>query len=101
MSYKFKAEANLRGGIYTPSELHRLARRLHRRNTSVNAALAAMRDRQFLHLQYHAGQPRWSLSGGRSVSAETAKILIKHPSVVPADGALIDGMPGQSWHVAS
>ena len=63
----------LRGGVYTPSDLHRSSRRLDRRLARVNTALAAMRQGQFLQLQYRAGRPLWSLSGGRSVSAEVAE----------------------------
>jgi len=71
-----------RGGVYTPTDLHRSSRRLAR----VNMALAAMRRGQFLQLQYQAGRPLWSLSDGRSVSAEVAEILIKNarPSSRPA-----------------
>jgi hypothetical protein len=97
MSYKFKAEANLRGGIYTPSELHRLGRVLERRIASANSALAAMRQGESLHLQYRAGSPLWSLSGGRSVSANIAENLIEHAFVAPVDDALFADMPGQSW----
>jgi hypothetical protein len=68
-----------------------------RRIASVNSALGAMRRGEFLHLQFHAGRSLWLLSGGRSVSADIAEILIKHASVVPVGGALFANMPGQSW----
>ena len=87
----------LRGGVYTPTDLHRSSRRLDRRLASVNTALAAMRRGQFLQLQYQAGRPLWSLSEGRSVSAEVAETLIKNASVVPADRALFPDMPAQTW----
>jgi hypothetical protein len=86
-----------RGSIYTPGELHRLGRRLNRRIASVDAALQAMRRGGFLHLQYHAGRPLWSLSSGRTVSSEVAAILINDARIVPVGRALFDDMPGQSW----
>ena len=87
----------LRRGVYTPSELHRLACRLDRRVVRVDQVLIAMRKGEVLHLQYENGRPLWSLSGGRSVSAEVANLLITSASVVPIGSALFDGMPGQAW----
>jgi hypothetical protein len=86
-----------RGGIYTPTELHRSARRLDRRLASVDQVLTAMRRGESLHLQYENGRPLWSLSGGRTVSAETAEVLICNASVVPVGDALFNDMPGQTW----
>jgi hypothetical protein len=87
----------LRRGVYTPSELHRLACRLDRRVVSVDQVLIAMRKGEVLHLQYEHGRPLWSLSNGQSVSADVAEILTKNASVVPASGALFSDMPGQTW----
>jgi hypothetical protein len=86
-----------RGGIYTPSELHRLGRHLERRLARANTTLAAMCRGESLHLQYQAGRPLWRLSGGRSVSVEIAEILTNHASVAPVGDALFNGMPGQTW----
>ena len=85
------------GGVFTPSELHRSARCLFRRAASVNAALAAIRQGESLHLQYVVGRPVWSLSSGRSVSPKVAEILTSNASITPADGALFDCVPAQLW----
>ena len=89
----------LRRGVYTPSELHRLACRLDRRVVCVDQVLIAMRMGEVLHLQYEHGRPLWSLSGGRSVSAEVAALLTSNASVVPVGDALFDGM-SQTWRFA-
>jgi hypothetical protein len=86
-----------RRGIYTPSELHRTARRLDRHNTNVERVLRAMRSGESLHLEYRSGAPAWSLSGGRIVHANIAAIVIADVSVVPVGAALFAGMPGQTW----
>ena len=56
-----------------------------------------MREGQTLHLQHRDGRPLWSLSDGRSVTADVAAILIRHALVVPADDALFPDLPGQTW----
>ena len=84
-------------GIPTLASLRRAHRRLNRRITTVGAALAAMRGGQCLHLQYQAGRPLWSLSGGQNVSAEVAGILTKNASVVPVGDALFADVPSQTW----
>ena len=87
-----------RGGIYTPSELHRLAHRLDRPVAGVNTALAAMRRGESLHLQYQAGRALWALSGGRSISAEVAEILTKHALIAAVGDSLFpDCCPSQTW----
>ena len=60
-------------------------------------SLAAMRKGDFLHLQYQAGQPLWSLSGDQSVPAVAAAILTSNASVVPAGDVLFAHMPG--WRI--
>jgi hypothetical protein len=87
--------------VHTAPELHRAARRLNRRTAGVNTALQAMRRGEFLRLQYSAGRPCWSLSNGRTVSAEVASTLISSAFIVPADDALFSGMPAQSWKLGS
>ena len=58
-----------------------------------------MRKGDFLHLQYQAGRPLWSLSGGQSVPADVAAILTSNASVVPVGDALFANMPGQTWRI--
>jgi hypothetical protein len=84
-------------GVFTPSELHRSARRLQRRADRVSIALAAMRSGQSLHLKYRGSGPRWSLSSGQVVDPAVAAILLNDASIVPVSGALFSDMPGQSW----
>jgi hypothetical protein len=84
--------------IPTSDSLRRAHRRLGRRSAGINTALAAMRRGESLHLEYRGGgRPCWSLSNGRTVSAEVASILINSASVVPAGDALFSDLPGQSW----
>jgi hypothetical protein len=87
----------MRNVIFTPGERRRAALRLNRRTAKVSGALQAMHRGEFLCLQYCAGQPRWSLTDGRVLSAEVANILVSNTSIAPASGALFDGMPGQTW----
>jgi hypothetical protein len=75
-------------------------RRTSRKVGRTNQVLAAMRSGQSLHLQHRDGRPLWSLSGGRSVAADVAAIVIRHALVVPADTALFTNLPGQSWEYA-
>jgi hypothetical protein len=82
---------------FTPAELHSLGRRLDRRVASIHVALAAMRQGDFLHLEFRAGRARWLLSCGRPVSADVGKILTQHASVRPVGGALLSQLPGQEW----
>ena len=85
-----------RQGVHTASELRRSTRRLDRRLASVDQILGAWRG-EALHLQYENGRPRWSLSGGRSVAADVAAIVIVNASVAPVGDALFSNMPGQTW----
>jgi hypothetical protein len=85
-----------RQGIHTPSELRRSARRLDCRAARVNAVLALLRQGEALLLKYESGRPHWSLSSGRSISAEVASVLINCVSVVPAGDALFDDT-SQTW----
>ena len=61
-----------RSSIPTAAELRRSARRLDRRLAGAAEILCIMQDGQTLHLRYEGGRPVWSLSGGRTVSAEIA-----------------------------
>ena len=72
-------------------------RRTSRKVDRVNRVLAAMANGQSLHLQHRDGRPLWSLSDGRSVTADVAAILTCHALVVPADVALFPGLAGQEW----
>jgi hypothetical protein len=89
-------KAFFRGGVFHPERIA-LGQALRPPPCQRQYCAAAMCNGQSLHLQYRAGAPLWSLSGGKAVPAEVAEILTKHASVVPAGGALFDGMPGQTW----
>ena len=90
---------NLHGGVYTPSELHRSARRLNRRAAELSAVLALLHQGDVLILRYEGGRPNWTLSGGRSVPAEIASILVNNALVIPAGDALFEGI-SQTWKFA-
>ena len=75
-------------------------RRTSRKVDRVNRALAAMANGRSLHLQHRDGRPLWSLSDGRSVTADVAALVIRHACIVPADAALFSCLPGQSWEYA-
>ena len=74
-------------------------RRTSRLAKRIDQALAAMREGQSLHLQHCEGRPLWGLSGGQSVTADVAAILIKNALVAPADAALFPDLPGQCWRM--
>jgi hypothetical protein len=61
-----------RQGVHTAPELHRSTRRLDRNVAAADRALTAMREGRSLHLQYQAGFPIWSLSGGAEPSPQTS-----------------------------
>jgi hypothetical protein len=84
-----------RQGVHTASELRRSTRRLDRRLAGVD--LGTMRKGEELHLQYENDRPPWSLSGGRSVAADVAALVIRHALVAPADTALFSTSPRQPW----
>jgi hypothetical protein len=89
---------HIRGGIYTPSELHRLGRGLDGRINSVNAALTVMRKGAALLLRYENGRSIWSLSSGQAVSAEVAETLTKHALIAAVGDSLFpDCCPSQTW----
>jgi hypothetical protein len=82
-----------RQGVHTAPELHRSTRRLDRNVAAADRALTAIREGRSLHLQYQAGFPIWSLSGGRAVSADIAAILTSNASVAPVGDALFASIP--------
>jgi hypothetical protein len=61
--------------------------------------LAVMRGGKTLHMQFHDGQPLWSLSDGRLVPGAVATLLITNVAIVPAGDALFSEMSGQAWRV--
>ena len=69
-------------------------RRASRKVDRVNQVLAAMANGQSLHLQHRDGRPLWSLSDGRSVTADVAALVIRDARVVPADAAHFSDLPG-------
>jgi hypothetical protein len=81
--------------VSTAAGLYFQQRRAEFDHAAANRALAAMRKGQVLCLQYRSGRPSWGLSGGKSVSAEVAAILLNHALVVPASGALFPDMPAR------
>ena len=72
-------------------------RRTSRLAKRIDQALGAMRAGQSLHLQHRNGNALWSLSDGRSVTADVAALVISHARVEPADAALFSDLPGQTW----
>jgi hypothetical protein len=87
----------IRRGIFTPSELHRMARRLDRRVNAVNTALTAMKQGAALHLFYERGHPTWKLSNGTFIAPETADAVINNPRVAGVGDALFPDHPSQTW----
>ncbi len=73
--------------------------RLDRRTASINRALGSLRWGELLYLEYRAGKPHWSLSGGSIVTPDIAALLIRNASVVPLNDALLEGM-SQTWRFA-
>jgi len=69
-------------------------RRASRKVDRVNQVLAAIANGQSLHLQHRDGRPLWSLSDGRSVTADVAALVIRDARVVPADAAHFSDLPG-------
>lgn len=66
---------------------------------AANRALSAMRRGAVLRLEYRAGKASWSLSG-KQVSSSVADLIIASELVAPADSALFDCVPAQSWRYA-
>jgi hypothetical protein len=71
-----------------------------RSNAEARRAIDAMRNGQTLRLEYIAGERRWYLSGGKSVPAAVAAIVIDSVSVVPAGDGSFQDLPGQVWGIA-
>jgi len=88
-----------RPGIYTPSELSRLGRRLDRHVADIDQVLRAMRGGESMHLQYENGRPLWSLSSGRTIPANIAALVIADVSVVAVGRALFDECLPQTWRI--
>jgi hypothetical protein len=88
-------------GILTAAELRCSTRRLDRRLSNLDHALAAMRRGEELHLQYENGRPSWSLGSGRNVAAHIAALLMNNPSIVPAGDSLFPGSLSQTWRYTS
>ena len=88
-----------RDRIPTPANLRAAARRADRRVANVDRVLAAMKRGEFLHLQYENGRPLWSLSGGWTVPANIAALVIADVSVVAVGRALFDDCLGQAWRI--
>jgi hypothetical protein len=86
-------------GIFTPRELRRATRRPDRRIANVDRVLAAMKNGESLYLEYENGRPLWSLSGGRTVPANIAALVIADVSVVDVGDSLFPNSPSQTWRM--
>jgi hypothetical protein len=62
--------------------------------------LTAMQRGECLLLELRWFGRCWSLSGGRSVDDEVAKIVVKHSRVVGVGDALFRNTPSQTWRWA-
>ena len=80
-------------GIPTTQSLRGTRARLNRRRCRLFQVLRAMHRGAALH--FYGGT--WTLSGGMSVDAAVAKLVITDPRIAPVDFALFAEMPAQSW----
>jgi hypothetical protein len=87
------------GGIHTPGELARKARRLDRRNRAVEQALSELQRGASLHLSFSPCR-HWRLSTGVPVSDEVGRAIIALPDVVGVGDSLFEGEPSQTFRHA-
>ena len=81
--------------IHTPTSLRTKSRRLDRRLSGINHAIAVMRSGAALHLSYRSGGAQWTLSTGEAVSDAVARIA--NPNIVGVADALFAGELSQTW----
>jgi hypothetical protein len=86
----------LKNSIHTPRTLARQARRLDRRNISVEGVLAEMRKGASLHLS-HSPRRHWRLSNGTWVTDEVARTLVDLPQVAAVGDCLFAGVQSQTY----
>jgi hypothetical protein len=78
-------------GFHTSGLLCRNARKLDRKNNSVESVLNQMRAGARLLLHYRNGTPVWQLTLGGEVAPETAADVIKHRD------CLFEGVASQTY----
>jgi hypothetical protein len=59
-------------------------------------ALEKMRIGRLLRLTYVRSEPVWEI-GNRSITPETAALILAHEGVKSCGDGLFDGLPCQSW----
>ena len=84
--------------IQTIEAVQKARRRADRLHHELARIFEAMRRGESLRRHYQAGYPYWSLSGGRTVSAEAAAIVTKAPEIVGCDEGLLPDHH-QSWKI--
>jgi hypothetical protein len=84
-------------GVHTVRELQRRHRRLDRRVNSANFVISCMRAGATLHLTFGRNGPVWSLSDGRKISDEVARLVTTDHRVIGVGDALFQGMTAQSF----
>jgi hypothetical protein len=84
-------------GVHTVRELQRRHRRLDRRVNSANFVIACMRDGATLHLAFQRGGPVWSLSDGRRITDDVARVVIADHRVVGVGDCLLKNLPSQTY----
>jgi hypothetical protein len=83
--------------IHTVNSLRTNRHRLEARMEKAEQVLQAMRFGAALHLQFTRNGPRWTLSSGRHVNDDVAKLVTASSSVVGIGDALFHGAPSQTW----
>ena len=83
--------------IPTISRLRTNRRRIEMRLRKADQVLAAMKAGDALHLQHTRHGPRWTLSSGRGVSDNVARLVIASASVAGVGDALFSECPAQTW----
>ena len=66
----------------------------------VAQVITAMQRGECLHLEHRWFGRCWSLSGGRAVDDEIAKVVVKHRNVVGVGDSLFKNTPSQTWRWA-
>src|SRR5262245_11247919 len=90
-----------RSSIHTPQSRARTAQRLDRRIRSVDRVVAHLRAGGTLHLAY-GRRPIWTLSpGDQEIDAKIARLLIQRPDVIAVGDTLFDGVPSQTYRIAT
>jgi hypothetical protein len=83
--------------VHTVSSLRANRHRMEARMETAELVLAAMRAGAALHLSYTRHGRRWTLTSGRRVSDEVARLVIASSSVVGVGDALFRGVLSQTF----